>query len=134
MTEHERVKFKHFSKWGYPYRLSLRLPICHTGDIYTVVDVFPLSLTAFMVILLPEKRSYLGQTETKDLREYLGSYLLNPEPKSVRVLHGRFLLGLILLLKRIHVLHFYFFTCTHISFYIYTRMYKQYICPVTLEE
>lgn len=74
-----------------------------------MVDVFPLSLPAFGVILLPEKRSYLGQTETKYLREYLGCYLLNPKTKSVQALQGRFLLGFIFLLKRICVLHLYFF-------------------------
>lgn len=108
---HERVTFKYFSKWSYPYRWSLCLPICHTGDKYTVVDVFRLSLLAFGVILLPKKRSYLGYKETKHLEEYLGCYLLNPKPKRVWVLQGRFLLGFIFLLKRIYGLHLYFFLC-----------------------
>lgn len=120
-----------FQLMGLPLQIKFVPPyICHTGDIYTVVDVLPLSLLAFGVILLPEKRSYLCLTETKYLSEYLEHYLLHPKPKSAWVLPGRFLLGLIFLLNRICVLHFWFFTCMHISFYIHTWMPKQYSCPV----
>jgi len=64
------VTFEYFSKWGYPYRLTSCLPTGHIGDIYTVVGVFPLSLLDFGVILLPEKRSHLEQTEGKCLGEH----------------------------------------------------------------